>query len=378
MSNIKDKIKASIYLHSYFDTLGYGNGNWEFNDGKTMIGNEVEASYIYLHLVHQYFALGGQDISIKKLIASDDTIMLIATGKACLIGGSEKDYIDEYLKILDLLKDDKRSSGIGTLNTLEKIKRAKSIEKLDYTEKGGGNGAAMRTSVIGLIYNKKDDIDKILENSIIASRVTHNNSLGFLGGLVTALFTNYAIRDIPPWEWSINLLDLYKSGKIDEFMKKTNIYQKYSQDKDMFFDKWEQYNEQKITTFKDIRPINEVSFNKRLKFLEEYNDYQTQGKQNLFRYGGSGASCVIVAYDSLLMSYGSNSWPLGNFKELKISLDSLIFFSCLHFGDNDTTGAVAGAWYGALYGFKNFDQSKLKDLEFNQDLDNLTKKIIQS
>jgi ADP-ribosylglycohydrolase len=62
---------------------------------------------------------------------------------------------------------------------------------------------------------------------------------------------------------------------------------------------------------------------------------------------------------------------------LKISLDSLIFFSCLHFGDNDTTGAIAGAWYGAMYGFKNFDQEKLKPLEFKEQLNKITNEVIK-
>ena len=55
-----------------------------------------------------------------------------------------------------------------------------------------------------------------------------------------------------------------------------------------------------------------------------------------------------------------------------MSLDSLLFFSTLHFGDNDTTGAIAGAWYGALNGFLNFDKSKLNQLEFNKELKKLS------
>ena len=48
--------------------------------------------------------------------------------------------------------------------------------------------------MIGLIYYKETDLEKLIENSIIASRVTHNYTLGFLGGLVTALFTSFAIE----------------------------------------------------------------------------------------------------------------------------------------------------------------------------------------
>lgn len=375
MSNLNEKIKASLFLLSYFDTLGFNNTIWEFNFGANP-GDYVESSYLYLTIVHQYFALGGYtNIDISDWNASDDTIMMLATGFACKNGGGEKNYINEYLHILEKLKDDKRGSGINTINILEKIKRLQSIDKLDYKESAGGNGAAMRTSVIGLIYYKEKDIDKLIENSIVASRVTHNYSLGFLGGLVTALFTSYAVRDIPPWDWVDMLLNLYNDGKIDNYMKKTNIYKEYLKDKDIFFDKWEQYKEQKLSNFIKIDNINLHRFKERLDFLEEYNSYPFRdNKKNYARYGASGISCLIVAYDSLLMSYGGNKRPLdSNFKNLKVSLDSLIFFSCLHFGDSDTTGAVAGAWYGALYGFKNFDNKKLDQLEFKNKLENLTK-----
>ena len=378
MSNLNEKIKASLFLLSYFDTLGFNNTGWEFNFG-TSPGNQVESAYFYLTIVHQYFALGGYtNIDITNWNASDDTIMMLATGFACKNGGGEKNYINEYLHILEKLKDVKRGSGINTINILEKIKRLQSIDKLDYKESAGGNGAAMRTSVIGLIYYKEKDIDKLIENSIIASRVTHNYSLGFLGGLVTALFTSYAVRDIEPWNWVNMLLDLYNSGKIDDYMKKTNVYKQYLEDKDNFFDKWEQYREQKLSNFTKVDQLNLHRFKERLDFLEEYNSYSFKdNKKNYARYGASGISCLIVAYDSLLMSYGGNKRPLdSNFKNLKVSIDSLIFFSTLHFGDNDTTGAVAGAWYGALYGFKNFDTKKLEQLEFKSKLDNLSKLII--
>jgi len=34
----------------------------------------------------------------------------------------------------------------------------------------------------------------------------------------------------------------------------------------------------------------------------------------------------------------------------------------LHGGDNDSTGTIAGAWYGALYGFRGVSEENTIDL----------------
>ena len=370
--SLNEKIKASIYLQSYFETLGFGNTAWEFNWGNTKIDGKSMSAYLWISIVHNYFALGGfNKIDITNFKSSDDTIMMIATGLGCLFGGNEKNYIDEYVRILPELKNSERQSGINTLNTLEIIKRTKSISKLDYKKNMGGNGAAMRTSIIGLIYYKEKDLEKLIENSIIASRVTHNYTSGFLGGLVTALFTSFGIRNIPIWEWIDRLLKIYDEGIIDKYMEKTDIFNQYLEDKDFFFDLWRQYSEQRLSKFRNFS-LEFYMYENRLESLEEYNQFNG----NYYNFGSSGISCVIVAYDSLLMGYGCNKIPLDlKDKNLKFSLDSLVFFSTLHFGDNDTTGAIAGAWYGACFGFKDFDTNKLNQLEFKNELEKLYKRV---
>ena len=378
MINLNEKIKASIYLLSYFETLGFNNTQWEFNYGTTQI-NKHNASYVWLSILHHFFAIGGfSNIDITTWDSSDDTIMTIATGLACIGGGNEQSYLEQYLVILDKLKDSKRASGIGTLKNLEIMKRLRTVNKLEQKETMGGNGAAMRTSPIGLIYHREKDVDLLIENSIISSRITHNYSLGYLGGLITALFTSYAVRGIMVWDWVDHMLNLYEKGNIDNYMKKTNIYETYIKEKNQFFDKWYHYQEQRLSKFK-YQPFDFIHYDNRIENLEYYNDYKGKnGEKNYSRFGSSGLSAPIIAYDSLLMSFTSKKIPfdLNNPKDIKISLDSVLFFSSLHFGDNDTTGAIAGAWYGALYGFSQFDENKLNQLEFNKELKKLSDLII--
>jgi ADP-ribosylarginine hydrolase len=35
----------------------------------------------------------------------------------------------------------------------------------------------------------------------------------------------------------------------------------------------------------------------------------------------------------------------------------------LHGGDNDSTGTIAGAWFGALYGFQSVPERHYKEVE---------------
>jgi ADP-ribosylglycohydrolase len=53
---------------------------------------------------------------------------------------------------------------------------------------------------------------------------------------------------------------------------------------------------------------------------------------------------------------------------LKYNWQSLVFFSTLHFGDNDTTGAIAGMLFGALRGFDGVDKNVINMLEFKKEL----------
>lgn len=65
--------------------------------------------------------------------------------------------------------------------------------------------------------------------------------------------------------------------------------------------------------------------------------------------GGLGIDSVIIAYDGLLGCKGN--W------------DELCLRAMLHGGDNDSTGTIAGAWFGALYGFKGVSKLNMDEVE---------------
>jgi len=366
---IKNKIKASLLFHSYFDTLGFHNGKWEFNFGSSEIKNDYQGAFIWTSIMHEFFSLGGfSNIDITSWNSSDDTILNIASGYAMIHDGNDKQFIKEYTKVINLVSNEIRGPGFCTIQNLNKIKKTKKINSLKYKKTMGGNGAAMRTCSIGLILCNENDIDELIKQSIIASRITHNYYLGFLGGLLSALFTNFAMRNIQPWLWIDELLTIYNNGAIDRYMETTNIYDEYNQDKDKFFNKFEEYKEKRLGNFIN-KHKNFTDYKERLYQLNQYNHYLKPF--DMSKFGSSGLSVCIVAYDALLNSI------TGTLDKPQYSLDSLIFFSTLHFGDNDTTGAIAGAWYGALNGFNNFNVERFHQLEFYNDLNKLSKKIFK-
>ena len=364
MNNLSEKISASLLLGSYFETIGFNNSNWEFNLNVEVKNDLAKISFISHEMYFQFLKSGGKNFNIKKLNSSDDTLLMIFTAKATLKGNNINEYIKEYTKKLKLLEDQKRFSEITTVNSLRQIKKS-SKKYLNYDDSMTGNGAAVRTSSIGLYFYKENQLELLIEKSIESSRITHNHTIGFLGGLVTALFTSYAVRNISPWKWADNLLKVYESNKIDNYLKKTDIYDKYLSDKKDFWDKWYEYREKEIPFIKDKNM--EPFYIKTKKFIK-YSYHIHPKKIDYSKLGSSGICSTIYAYDSLLNSIKN---------ENKFNTTSLLVFSSIHTGDNDSTGMIAGCWFGALKGFYDFDKKNLEELEFYKEINDISKKFIK-
>lgn len=354
---------ATVVLHALGDTIGFKNGDWEFNYFKEVITLDTTNELLY-----EFIDLGGiNEINLEGWHVSDDTIIHMAIIKALLKSSkkfNERMIVNvkkELVAAYNLMVDDEekgldRMPGVTTNKYIEKFNTGYDGRNSPYDKKSGGNGAAMRCSCIGLAYYGEKNREKLYEVAIETSRVTHNSAIGYLGGLTTALFTAFAIEGIDIIKWPFNLIDILSSNDIKEYISddqdEQNDYEKY-------INYWRKYID---TRFENEKPLK-VRAHINLIFRSRYHYENFTRNTGSFLIGESGYSATIMAYDSLLDS--NNVW------------EKIIIYSALHFGDSDTVAAIACSWYGALYGFGDVPEKNLKYLEFKDELFSLGKQLYE-
>lgn len=333
--------------HSLGDTIGYNNGKWEFNYGNI----KANADYVN-EMIYDYFNLGGvNDLSIKNWIASDDTIMYLATFDVILSDTPKESFSEalkqKYLKIEPMLKN--RHPGSTTINSLD-IQKSIAWDKLHYNSKSIGNGAVMRVGCIGIFFVGSINRDKLISYAIENSRLTHNSTLSMLGCVTAALFTAYSMEKVPVHLWLNKLLKIIKSNKIDRYLQTTRFaeYADYVRDKIIYIDQWEKYRE---LLFEGSNPRLDLKLMKNL--VERYRYLAENFSKGCDWPGSCADDCLIMAYDSLLRCNGI--------------FEKLLVFSALHPGDSDTVACVAFSWFYGFYGSPRNDRitHRLKsELEF--------------
>lgn len=362
---MEEKYIATMVLHGLGDTIGYKNGEWEFMKSTNVTDKILEKIY-------QFIDLGGiNNVPQKGWNISDDTIMHVGIAKGLT---QEFNYVDEFCNIVinefikifnnefdtpEQLK--KRLPGNTLIHSLKKLEQNPSLHNIPYNYYAGGSGASMRSSCIGLAFHGANKRDQLLEYSIESSRLTHNSTVGFLGGMVAALFTAFAIENVGIKEWPFLLLELFNNKTIDNYIKKTNRdYEQYSQDVHIFVNKWTTYVNDK---FDDDGNVIKRRSSKNLIYRTQYyyDNFRFQEEKTLFFPGSGGDDSVIISYDCLVDA--GNNW------------EKLVFYAMLHGGDTDTTGCIASSWYGALYGFGDVPASRLDIIENKDELYNLGKKL---
>lgn len=176
--------------------------------------------------------LGGVDalkLNPSKFRVSDDTVLHLAVSE-CLVETSKLEpcspavflnLVNHYKIGMQDMKD--RAPGNTTIANVSKLTRREPDGYLrPFDKNGGGCGASMRSSCIGLRYSKPNQIENLIAFAIESGRMTHHHPIGYLGSVTAALMTSYAIQDIPINAWGKKCLDDLELAK--NYIKSSNWF----------------------------------------------------------------------------------------------------------------------------------------------------------
>lgn len=360
-------MNSIVYYQSVGDTIGYKNGDWEFNYNIPNPGPEYTFT-----LLNEFINLGGiNDLDIKNWKSSDDTILYLASIKAMqhlncydvsetvdiekLVEEAGVSFQKEFVEVIPLIKN--RHPGSVTNDSLQ-IQKLVHWDKIPYNEDAIGAGAVMRAGSIGLYFFGIENRPLLIALSIVNSMITHNSIISMLGCITYALFTAYCIEKVDINLWIDEMLDLIHDSYTETLFDIVvpGIKEKFIRDRVLYAGKWKKYRDKFI-----------VSGNFDSKYMKDISNRYKNLQENFSRGCGMSGSCaddcLIFAYDSLLRSGGV--------------LEKLLVYSVLHPGDSDTVGSIAFSLFAGYYNnpIRNSQISRyVTKLEFYKPTQEINKK----
>jgi ADP-ribosylglycohydrolase len=374
----KSNIYHSIYYAIIGDIIGFDNFKL-MNDSRNITNNNqaIRLSNQTINSVIEFISKGGfTGIDLKDKIYSSNIIFILSifdSLKSSL--GKENEVVINNIinNIIEFYKNDTEKKDRGYESRITKIFNRLMDNNLNwkyasYSDKSLSYEPSIRCIPIGFFYQGKKNFDSLIKLSINSSRVTHNNAISYLSGLMSAFFCALAIENKHPSIWLQKFIILFQDGTIDSYIKKIitdkdelNLHIK---DKDFFLFYLLSYQnfrfEFKNNAWNFLTSSNKSNGNHKVfKYLDirikMFHEIFNKKMSNYFNPGFFGIDSVLIAYDALLESNGS--------------FEKLIYNSMLHSGLSHTTGCLAGAFFGAYYGNMNLPKNLL-NLDKNI-LDNL-------
>lgn len=386
MINLRNRYRASIILGAVGDTIGYHNGDWEF-------------SYDTGKIRKEFYQQGGPlKLNMKPLIVSDDTVLALATIRI-LNQSYGKDYKEEMILarqhyvnsfVTDMVD---RAPGTTTGQSIRLLERGLHPEfNLQHKTCGG----AMRSAPIGLRFHDTNSLSDLFWTSVEYCRLTHNGPLAYMGSFFTALFTSYAINQIEPSKWAQMAFET--NTKIIEEVSQVLSAEHWP------YVKWcyeflQEYITARFPTsvegehgsieWNSTYPYFSRHYEKDEKFTDMVHKELSREPDNHYSWSGScGMSSVMIALDAILYAF---YWHEMAF-EIDVAMackkpetidpkyfekvwELVIVVGMLHGGDNDSTGILAGSFYGALVGARGVSKNLIQDLEYLDEMWKLSDRL---
>ncbi len=246
---------------------------------------------------------------------TDDTAMMLCLAQSLIDKGFDtRDQFEKYKSWAFngyMSADNKQSYGIGQ-NTLRKLLR-QGVDniptKIENNNKEGGNGALMRCLPIGIVYFQ--EIDQVVEKSVLSALVTHNNDIAVWSTVVFNTFVSYSLKG------------LNKDAFLDRFFAE-HFYRDLPEDIKTLLQKLQVRNEQDI----------------------------------------SNTGYSLNTLEIALVSFFSTD-----------QLDDAIKMAIGFAGDTDTQGAVTGGLAGAYYGYNSIPNNWVESLQNREMIINIAQNL---
>ncbi|XP_067420014.1 ADP-ribosylhydrolase ARH1-like isoform X3 [Emydura macquarii macquarii] len=297
--------RAAMVLSGAGDALGYRNQHWEYCPSGPQIHAELA----------QLGGLGGIRAAPPDWPVSDDTVLHLATAEALATGTSQL-----------------QPGEPGGY-------------RIPFNPSATGCGAAMRSMAIGLRYPYPRELPTLIRISVESGRMTHHHPTGYLGALASALFTAYAVQGLPPAEWGAGLLQTLPMAQ--DYVRDTGVNPQPNMEAWGYFpQKWGWYLGERGLA-EGHGPSRFPSPYGPAERDEVYRTFSLEGWA-----GRSGHDAPMIAYDALLGA--DDCW------------DELCSRAMFHGGDSDSTGVIAGCWWGLAHGLAGVPAGNHEALEYRQ------------
>jgi hypothetical protein len=238
--------------------------------------------------------------------------------------------------------------------------------------------------VFGLLVPGEARRQKLIELTLKAGLLTNPSVVGAAGCLTTAAFTAFAQEDVPVHEWANKLLGLFELAqnyleqqpeKLLKDLSKKPEWDKLSQD-------WQHFMKKIGVDKRAIPPRDAFPPSKSARDIL-HKELETDIRKNAYPHltnGDRGDTSVMLAFHGLL--YGiryllehfpgrENSSPSALrslFNSLPPSqkaeiFDTVVHFTVIHGGDNDSTGSIALSLFGTIFGTSGAPEHQVNGTE---------------
>jgi ADP-ribosyl-[dinitrogen reductase] hydrolase len=309
---LADRSRATLLAGAIGDALG--------RPGETMPRQQVRKRWGRLTDFHPWHGWRGGPIGT----ITDDTQLTIVIAEALLAGGGHIDPDDLARRLLEWWPNGR---GVGSAVGGAMRNLASGVAWHQAGIASAGNGAAMRVAPIGIVHH--DRLDRLRDECIVSSVVTHRDSTAILAAVAQAAMVAWCLRN--------PAVEPISGGLLTELERVLSTM-----------------NDPPLRERHDRREGTRVRLGDRLQQMPDLLDREADEVVDLLWNGAFVIESLPVALWAFLRYWNDP-------EELLVTTASMGH-------DSDTIAAMAGSLAGALHGTDWVPTRWLDKLEYRNEL----------